>query len=256
MACLHRTRALVAVAALVLAGGCTDGAPVEAEGAGRPVETGTGPDGGPGGGSRDVYVAMGASDTTGEELPDPIGQAWPWLLRERMFPDHEYVNVGVGGAPLSAALLDQLPRALDAGPDVVSIWLNGNDILIGVAPEDYEVQLTRLLAELDGAELILVGNAPAWDRFPALRACAPDAPRRDDRCFWRGLPPPDDLRRIIAEYNRIIARVVRRAGAELVDLRARAGGPGDLATMTVEDGLHWTPQGHRVLASRFAAAAR
>src|SRR5688572_19055251 len=101
MACLHRTRALVAVAALILVGACTEGAPVEAEGAGRPVEPGTGPDGGPGGGSRDVYVAMGASDTTVEELPDPIGQAWPWLLRERMFPDHEYVNVGVGGAPLS-----------------------------------------------------------------------------------------------------------------------------------------------------------
>jgi lysophospholipase L1-like esterase len=199
-----------------------------------------------------VYVAVGASETVGVGADDPATQAWPVVLHRRALPEATFVDVGVSGATVGDALTGQLPRALAADPDVVTVWLAVNDALSLVPVGDYEAELGRLVHALrqGGRTEVLVGNVPPLERLPAYRACLPGSQVRDVDCVLPVVPAPAQVRATVDRFNAAIARVAKREGAVLVDLSDER----DLAGLTSADGFHPSTRGHREVAKAFAAA--
>jgi lysophospholipase L1-like esterase len=197
-----------------------------------------------------VYVAVGASETVGVGAADPRRDAWPQVLHDRALPDSRLVNVGVSGATVRGALDAQLPRALAAEPDVVTVWLVVNDIVAAVPVAAYERALQRLVHRLrrGGQTEVLVGNVPDLWRLPAYRACLPGAGVTEVPCLLPFVPSEAEVRETVRDFNAAVRRVVRAEGARLVDLSAED----DLAGLTGTDGFHPSTEGHREIAQAYA----
>jgi lysophospholipase L1-like esterase len=203
-----------------------------------------------------VYVAVGASETAGVGADHPRTQAWPRVLHDRALPGTRLVNLGVPGATVQDGLTEQLPRALAADPDVVTVWLAVNDVLNLVPVTDYEATLRSLVHALrqGGRTEVLVGNVPPLDRLPAYRTCLPGSQVPGVSCVLPLVPTPRQVRALVGEYNAAVARVVAAEGAVAVDL---SGHPGrSLAALTADDGFHPSTTGHRVIAAAFAGPAK
>jgi acyl-CoA thioesterase I len=207
--------------------------------------------------AREVYVAVGASETVGVGADDPATEAWPRVLHERALSGSRFVDVGVSGSTLQAALSAQLPKALSARPHVVTVWLAVNDAVAGVPVARYERQLDGLVRALrqGGRAVVLVGNVPDLWRLPAYRACLPGSggrPVDGVRCRLPVVPSRAQVKATVRAFNVAIARVVRRQGARLVDLARQD----DLAGLTAADGFHPSTEGHREIARAFARELR
>ena len=205
-----------------------------------------------------VYVAVGASETAGvgADLPE---QGWPEVLRRAHLPDGTaYTNLGIPGATVAQAIEQELPRALSLQPTLVTVWLNVNDLVAGVAPPTYESQLGQLVRALrrGGATKVLVANTPPLELLPAYVDCRRPQPAR--RCpFGPLLPPPALVSSAVGDYNAAIKRVADAEGAVLVDLHAaalRQDAKGALAPMVSRDGFHPSTLGHRAVADTFGEA--
>ena len=181
----------------------------------------------------------------------PASEAWPHVLQRRELADARYVNVGVSGSTVGQALTDQLPQALAAEPDLVTVWLAVNDITHSIAVQTYEQQLRTLVHALrrGGATEVLVGNVPAVQDLPAYRACLPGA-TSDVECVLPVVPPEELVAATVRSFNAAVDRVVEAEGARLVDLSARQ----DLTRLTGDDGFHPSTRGHRLVAATFATA--
>ncbi|MGH2779408.1 MAG: SGNH/GDSL hydrolase family protein [Actinomycetota bacterium] len=208
---------------------------------------------------RPVYAAMGASETAGIGTDDPPTQAWPQVLHADALPEFRIVNLGISGATVEDAMLRQLPEVQRVEPEVVTVWLNVNDLLRGVSPSDYGRALTQLLNELQelGPAQVLVANTPPLDNLPALRDCAPNSSDEGVLCFlFEGLPPPREIKALATQYNEVIEAAVSRAGLTLVDLHAaglEARREGEELELISGDGFHPSSEGHRAIAEVFAA---
>jgi lysophospholipase L1-like esterase len=212
------------------------------------------PSGAPAGEDSLVYVAVGASETVGVGADRPSREAWPTVLHRKALADATYVNVGVSGSTVGEALAEQLPQALAARPDVVTVWLAVNDITHQVPVTAYEQQLRTLVHELrqDGRTRVLLGTVPAVQDLPAYRACLPgaDPQRADVPCRLPIVPPEELVAATVADYNAAVHRVADAEGAEIVDLSARR----NLTRLTGQDGFHPSTEGHRRIAAAFARA--
>lgn len=199
-----------------------------------------------------VYVAVGASETVGVGARRPAAEAWPRVLHERALRDARYVNVGVSGSTVGEALTAQLPLALAADPDVVTVWLAVNDITHLVPVESYEQQLRTLVHALrrDGRTEVLVGNVPAVQDLPAYRDCLSGAAGSGSRCALPVVPPEEQVVATVEAFNAAVARVVRAEGAVLVDVSHGR----DLTRLTSADGFHPSTKGHQLVARTFARA--
>ena len=199
-----------------------------------------------------TYVAVGASETVGVGADHPRTEAWPRVLHDSTLRRSTFVNLGVSGATVGEALAVQLPVALAAQPDVVTVWLAVNDLTHLVPVSAYEQQLRTLVHELrrGGRTTVLVGNMPPVDRMPAYLACLPGAVATDVRCQLPIVPPPAVVRELVASYNAAIARVVQAEAAVPVDLSQGR----DLSRLTSHDGFHPSTAGHRMVAAAFARA--
>lgn len=219
----------------------------------------------PRGEQRQVYVAVGASESVGVGAERPLEQAWPAVFHRLANPPGTvFVNLGISGATVAEALRQELPQALAQRATLVTVWLNVNDLLSGVPPDRYEERLGELVHALrrGGATTVLVANTPRLDVLPAYRACRPDSPTPGS-CPAPGAPgwtpSPAVLNGLVQEYNAAIGRVVRREGAVLVDLHAAsssAAETGTTASFVSGDGFHPSTAGHRAVAELFADALR
>jgi lysophospholipase L1-like esterase len=187
-----------------------------------------------------TYVAIGASDAVGVGVDDPERDGWVSVLHRALPRPARLVNLGIPGIRLGAAVAVELPPALEARPDLVTVWLAVNDVLGGVALEAYRADLDRLLGQLASRTraVVAVGNIP-------------DAPPNGR---YLGMAA-DERRRVAAAWNETIAAAAERHGAILVDLFARwptARHPEYIGL----DGLHPTAAGYRALAETFLATLR
>ncbi len=230
---------LVAVVLVLLAGACSFSKP---EVLPPPADTGPAP----------VYVAVGASETTGVGSDQPLRDGWPRVLhRNALPPGSVFVNMAIPGATVAQALAEEVDQALAARPNLVTIWLNVNDMTRGVTAADYERQLETLVRQLrrSASTRVLVANTPPLDQLPAYQAGR----------LLAGLPSPEELQRLVADYNAAIARVVQRQGVLLVDLHAvglAARAAGTDTTLVSRDGFHPSTAGHAALAEAFAKVLR
>jgi acyl-CoA thioesterase I len=239
--------------ALVVAVACSG----NGEGAGRPPSVPAPPASGP------VYVALGASETVGAGSDEPLREAWPQVLFRTALPSGTtFVNLGIPGATVVEAIRRELPYAIELRPDVVTIWLNVNDLVAGVPPERYESSLGRLVSELrdGGVEDVLIANTPPLVALPVYRACRPDPPREGPPCFTdEVLPPARVVSEAVRAYNAAIERVAAREKATVVDLHARmraARRADAMRRLVSADGFHPSAAGHRAAAAAFADALR
>jgi acyl-CoA thioesterase-1 len=215
-----------------------------------------------------VYVAVGASESVGVGATDPHRNAWTQIFFRTALPRSAvFVNMAVPGSTVAEALAAQVPEAVVLSPDVVTVWLNVNDILHGVTPASYEADLTRLVTALrrGGATKVLVANTPPLDDLPAYRACLPGtattarqgAPCPVSGALAAAVPGPAVLDAVVDAYNAAIARVTAATGAVLVDLHAAglaARANGTEASLVSSDGFHPSDAGYALVAKTFAAA--
>ena len=221
-------RRALAACLLLVAGGCSDGG-----GDGRPPEP-------------IVYVAVGASDSVGVGADDPASQAWPEVFRKSLPATTTFTNVAVSGATTEDALRDQVPKAVALEPDLVTVWLNVNDLRRLVPPDAYGDRLTRLVRQLrrGGETTVLVANTPELDSLPAFRA-GPLA----------GVGSLVEAQ--VDRYTEEIDDVVDAEGAVLVDLHGpseRAEADGTFASLVSADGFHPNAAGYARVAASFADA--
>ncbi|MFN2463275.1 MAG: SGNH/GDSL hydrolase family protein [Candidatus Dormibacteria bacterium] len=222
-----------------------------------------------------VYAAVGASETVGFGAAQPTSEAWPQVFYRTALPREAiFYNLGVPGDTVSAAQTDEVPPAFGVGANLVTVWLNVNDLLAGVSPEVYRAQLGKLVHDLrrGGAARVLVANTPHLEHLPAYLACHNDieAPGQGRGSLVQPgsrpritCPAPavaalsaDEVASLVDRYNEATADVVREEGAALVDLHA-AGEISDQHPEYISaDGFHPSTAGHAAIAAAFAEAYR
>ena len=216
------------------------------------------------------YVAVGASETTGTGADKPEAEAWPRVLANKLGAGGRQVtftSVGFNGAQVAEARASSAPKVEAIKPNLVTVWLNVNDLInqlrgLGTAAA-FEQQLGELVHRVrrDGATTVLVANTPALDRLPAYLDCLDPA---GTRCllppaFRAFVPRPDALNARVDEFNQMTQRVVQREGAVLVDLHAaslKARAEGREASLVSADGFHPSTAGHAAVADVFFEAAQ
>jgi lysophospholipase L1-like esterase len=181
------------------------------------------------------YVAIGDSFTEGLHDPGPDGPGGPyrgWADRVADVlaagqPGFRYANLAIRGKLLGEVIAEQLPRAVELAPDLVTLAAGGNDILRGSDVDVLASMFEPAVAKLQAAGcrvLIFTGFDPRI--FPVIRL----------------------LRGRIAAYNMHLRGIADAYGCDLVDLwsmralkDSRAWSP---------DRLHLTAEGHRLVALR------
>jgi lysophospholipase L1-like esterase len=184
-----------------------------------------------------TYVAMGDSFTAGLE---PGQTRWADELAREL--GARYVNLASVGATSELVELEQLERALQLEPDVVTLVCGANDVLFDTRPdpEAYAARLsrmfTRLRRELPNAQIV-TATYPDISRFLKLR------PRTRARVV-------EGMER----FNSAIRSVARRHDIVLMESFDH---PAATARETyAADGFHPSPEGHRAAAREFLRAVR
>ena len=186
-----------------------------------------------------TYVALGASDAVGVGATNPDSGGWVPRFGARLGSNVRVVNLGVSGSTLAQALQEQLQPAIDARPNVITVWLAVNDFNARIPLEDYSKNLDTLLSQLDPLHAqVLVGNVPDLGRVAAYRGA--DATALDAE---------------VGRWNEAIARIVAQHGATLVDLFARWQEVTQHPEYLSQDGFHPSDEGYARLADVFAEAA-
>ncbi|MDJ0465686.1 SGNH/GDSL hydrolase family protein [Streptomyces sp. H27-C3] len=124
------------------------------------------------------YAAIGDSFTEGVGDPGPGGAYIGWadrlavLLDDRV-PEHtfRYANLAVRGRLLDQIVAEQVPRAMELAPDLVSFCAGGNDILRpGSDPDDVAQRYERAVADLTSrVGTVLVTTGFDTRHMPVLR---------------------------------------------------------------------------------------
>jgi lysophospholipase L1-like esterase len=183
------------------------------------------------------FAALGDSFTEGLADPGPGGAFRGWADR---FAEHladrcpglRYANLAVRGKLLGEVVTEQLPAAIEMGPELVSIAAGGNDLLRpGADPDVLAAVFDEAVASLRAAGcqvLILTGFDPRT--FPVIR--------------W--------IRGRVAIYNMHLRAIADRQHCAVVDLWSMPV----LCDPRVwsEDRLHLTAEGHRRVALRACEA--
>ncbi|WP_432093537.1 SGNH/GDSL hydrolase family protein [Streptomyces sp. bgisy100] len=192
------------------------------------------------------YAAVGDSFTEGVGDPGPGGAFLGWADRLAVLlsdvysgsadPDgippegFRYANLAVRGRLLDQIVAEQVPRAKELGPDLVSFCAGGNDILRpGSDPDDVAERFEAAVADLAGA----VGTVMVCTGFDT-----------------RGVPVLRHLRGKIATYTAHVRAIADRYDCPVLDLwslrsvQDRRAWDGDR--------LHLSPDGHTRVALRAA----
>jgi lysophospholipase L1-like esterase len=184
-----------------------------------------------------MYVALGDSFTAGLEPGQP---RWPDELARAL--GGRYVNLASVGATSKEVEQEQLERALELQPDVVTLVCGANDVLFNTRPdpEAYAASLSRMFARLR-RELphvqIVTATYPEIGRFLALR------PRTRAR-----------VEEGMELFNAAVRKVARRHDVVLMESFDHPAA-NDRKTYAA-DGFHPSAEGHRQAAREFLRAIR
>ncbi|MFF2959272.1 SGNH/GDSL hydrolase family protein [Streptomyces sp. NPDC057963] len=195
------------------------------------------------------YAAIGDSFTEGVGDPGPDGAFVGWadrfavLLADQLpDPDAEssteasahgnfrYANLAVRGRLLDQIVEEQVPRAKELAPDLVSFCAGGNDIIRpGTDPDDVAERFERAVAELTES----VGTVMVTTGFDT-----------------RGIPVLRHLRGKIATYTAHVRAIADRYDCPVLDLWSLRSVQDRRAWD--DDRLHLSPEGHTRVALRAA----
>jgi lysophospholipase L1-like esterase len=180
-------------------------------------------------------VAIGASDAVGVGARDPTTDGWVPRFGSRLGSDARVINLGVSGSTLAQALDEQLAAALDAQPDVITVWLAVNDLNARVSLDQYASDLDTLLTQLEATHArVLVGNVPDLGGLAA----------------YRGIDPAP-LNAEVDRWNAVIAEAAMRHNATLVDIHSQWQEVVLHPEFLSADGFHPSTEGYQALADVF-----
>lgn len=207
-----------------------------------------------------IYAAVGASETVGTGSEQSARQAWPQLVYNDALPRTSiYYNFGIPGATTAVALQTEIPEALAVHPNLVTVWLNVNDLIAGVTPGVFEGRIDELVHALRqrGSARVLIANTPYLDRLPAVVKCLGANPPATSGCP-NGVrtATPGQLNAQVDSYNAAISRVAAKEGAMLVDLHAQGEVADQHPDWISADGFHPSELGYAAIAARFESVLR
>ncbi|MGW2301279.1 SGNH/GDSL hydrolase family protein [Streptomyces sp. NPDC001809] len=183
------------------------------------------------------YAAIGDSFTEGVGDPGPAGYVgwadrFAVLLADQL-PEHDafrYANLAVRGRLLDQIVAEQVPRAKELAPDLVTFCAGGNDIIRpGTDPDEVAERFERAVAGLTSA----VGTVMVTTGFDT-----------------RGVTLLKHLRGKIATYNGHVRAIADRYGCPVLDLWSLRSVQDRRAWDA--DRLHLSPDGHTRVALRAA----
>ena len=187
--------------------------------------------------ARLTYVAIGASDTFGIGTDDPQTQSWPADLTAKLGDGVHLINLGIPGVHADSALNVEVPIALDSHPNIVTIWLAVNDLADGVSIATYTRSLDSILTQLQPLTphtRIVVANVPDITSLPRFQT-----------------ENAQVLHARIAAYNTVIASLVQKHHALLVDLYTRWQDLANHPDYISDDGFHPNVFGYAAIATIF-----
>jgi len=195
------------------------------------------------------YAAIGDSFTEGVGDPGPDGAFVGWadrfavLLADQLagrdevtsaegptHGDFRYANLAVRGRLLDQIVAEQVPRAKELAPDLVTFCAGGNDIIRpGTDPDDVAERFERAVADLKES----VGTVMVTTGFDT-----------------RGVPVLRHLRGRIATYTAHVRSIADRYDCPVLDLWSLRSVQDRQAWD--DDRLHLSPEGHTRVALRAA----
>ncbi|SNT02747.1 SGNH/GDSL hydrolase family protein [Rhodococcoides kyotonense] len=182
----------------------------------------------------DSYIALGDSFTEGVGDADPTSpngvKGWADRVAEQLAvgnPDFRYANLAVRGKLLDQVIEDQVGIAVEAAPDLVTIYAGGNDLM---RPK---VDIDAIITRYDAALADLTATGARVVAFTAYDA------------GWS--PVFRALRGRTAIYNELLRAVADRRGVELIDYWRFEGY--DDSRMWDWDRLHMSTRGHTRMAT-------
>ncbi len=186
------------------------------------------------------YIALGDSFTEGLSDADPNRpgeyRGWADRLAEHLAAasedDVEYANLAIRGRLMRQVLAEQVPVALEAKPDLVSLVAGGNDLMRpGADPDELAASLEAAVVRFRSAGAdVLLSTGVDTRTTPILRRA-------------RGKT---------AVFTAAIWPIAARTGAAVLD-QWGAGWVHDPRLWDV-DRIHLTPEGHRRMALAAATA--
>jgi lysophospholipase L1-like esterase len=186
-----------------------------------------------------TYVAMGDSFTAGLVPGQP---RWPDEIARELGPDVRYENLASIGATSAKVESEQLGRAIELDPDLVTLVCGANDVLESTRPDSHEYaerlgrMFRRLRREVPGAE-IMSATYPDISRFLDLR------PRSRAR-----------VEKGMRLFNEAARAVAQAHGVLLLDGFHHPAAQ-ERATFA-EDGFHPSEEGHKRAAYEFLRALK
>ncbi|WGW12582.1 SGNH/GDSL hydrolase family protein [Saxibacter everestensis] len=188
------------------------------------------------------YCALGDSFSEGMNDPAPDGapdryRGWADRLAELLTtsttgsPDLTYANLAIRGRLLDAIIAEQVPRALELKPDLVSLVGGGNDcIRPGADPDALAAKLDDAVVRLqESGATVLLATGFDTRMTPLLRA----------------------IRGRVGIFNANIWTIAQRRGAFVLD----SWGLKPLHDLSrwSEDRLHLSAEGHEIVAQQALA---
>ena len=183
-----------------------------------------------------IYVAIGASETFGTGADRPATENWPTDLGVHLPRGAQIVNLGIPGITAPQALQSELPEALDAKPDLVTVWLGTNDIVNMVSLDDYQQSLDNILSQLGELDHIhvAVANIPDLNLLPRFYSL--------DQAT---------LQAQVEQWNKVVAQEVAAHQDILVDVYSQSSDLLGHPEYLSGDGLHPSTLGYRLIANYF-----
>ena len=186
-----------------------------------------------------TYVAMGDSFTAGLVPGQP---RWPDEIARQLGPNVRYENLATVGATSEEVESEQLSRAIELEPDLVTLVCGANDVLESTRPDSHQYaerlgrMFRRLRREAPNAE-IMSATYPDISRFLDLR------PRSRAR-VEQGMQLFNEASRAVAEAHGVV--LLEGFDHPAAQERSTFG----------EDGFHPSEEGHRRAAYEFVRALK
>jgi len=172
---------------------------------------------------RGVVMFFGDSLTAGYGLDDPTGSAYPAVIQDKIDEaglPYRVVNAGLSGET-SAGGLRRIDWVLRQPVDVFVLELGGNDGLRGLPLETLRANLAgifdKVLARNPAAKLVVAG-----------------------------MRMPVSMGGYAADFDALYAPLAEAYDAALIPFLL--DGVGGIARLNLPDGIHPTPEGHRLVA--------
>jgi lysophospholipase L1-like esterase len=163
-------------------------------------------------------------------------------LARSLGPDTRYENLAVVGATSAEVERNQIDRALELDPDLITLVCGANDVLESTRPDEHEYaqrlsrMFQRLRRDAPRAE-IMTATYPDLSRFLDLR------PRSRAR-----------VEKGMKLFNAAARSVARRHGVALLEGFDHPAA--EQRATFADDGFHPSPEGHRRAAAEFLGMLR